>query len=832
MKNKKLLVVTLISIILSITFISNINYAENEDNMQNTDEEKIFSIAYSSHVQDKAWEKDFSKINGQESGTTGKNLKNEAIKIKLIDAPEDVEVQYQSYIEDEGWEEWKSNGEISGSVGKNKRMEGIKIKLIGTEKYSVEYRTHVQDLAWTEWKRDGDISGAIGRRLKIEAIQIRIVPKDEISVMYQSHVQDIGWQQYFNDGDTSGVVNRGLKVEGIKIELANATNINIAYQTHIQNIGWENTWKTNGMLSGTTGKNLKIEAIKIKLEENYDIDKYSIMYRVFVQGQGWQDWKKDGEIAGTTGQNKRLEAIEIKIVEQNSKEFSIRYRAHVQDIGWQGYRGNGDTAGIEQKGLKIEAMKIIGKNMPEGVSIKYKTHIQDIGWEKEWKSDGEESGTTGRNLKIEAIKIKLEGTEEYSVQYRAYIQGRGWQDWAYDGEESGTTGKNLKLEAIEIKIIPKIGDKIKTYVDTVFPQNIEQGEIKLKGWMMTNIKNAQIQIYINNELYTGQINRTERKDVLEAIKGFGGEENNPKPGYEAILDLSNIPIGENAKLEIKYLDKENNVLHVDTRNSIVRKKIDCRQGVYGKTGLKIANRGGSDLKYFKFGNGENVFFATFAIHGYEDLWDRDGQELINITNQFYNKLVSTKDYDLAEKWTIYIFPGVNLDGITDGTTHNGPGRTTLYSQAPGNKGIDLNRCWQIGRTYESYTDSDRNYNGTAGFQAYEAKALRDFFIQNKSQNGQTVLVDLHGWTQQLIGDAGICSYYEDYFPENNKKSVGRYGTQYMINWARVYLGSTSRAARTALIELPHSGVYGHQSVIDKDFSNRYIQATLNMLKNL
>ena len=54
----------------------------------------------------------------------------------------------------------------------------------------------------------------------------------------------------------------------------------------------------------------------------------------------------------------------------------------------------------------------------------------------------------------------------------------------------------------------------------------------------------------------------------------------------------------------------------------------------------------------------------------------------------------------------------------------------------------------------------------------------------------------------------------------------------MINWARVYLGSTSRAARTALIELPHSGVYGHQSVIDKDFSNRYIQATLNMLKNL
>ena len=125
-----------------------------------------------------------------------------------------------------------------------------------------------------------------------------------------------------------------------------------------------------------------------------------------------------------------------------------------------------------------------------------------------------------------------------------------------------------------------------------------------------------------------------------------------------------------------------------------------------------------------------------------------------------------------------------------------------------------------------------SYNGDIGFQAYEAQALRDFMLKNKSKDGQTILVDLHGWTQQLIGDENICSYYEQQFPENNKRSVGRYGSGYMISWGRTYLGSQGRPAKTALIELPRDGVKNHQSVIDKDFSNRYINATMKMLEKI
>ena len=242
--------------------------------------------------------------------------------------------------------------------------------------------------------------------------------------------------------------------------------------------------------------------------------------------------------------------------------------------------------------------------------------------------------------------------------------------------------------------------------------------------------------------------------------------------------------GQSKRLEaiqIRIISKEND------SDSQEEPKFERQEGTYGKTGLNVADKGGSELKYLKYGTGKNVFFATFAIHGYEDKWDKDGYELIEIANNFYNKLLEDKDYDLAEKWTIYIFPGVNQDGLQEGNTNNGPGRTTLYSQAPQNKGIDLNRCWQIGSTYEKFT-SDRNYNGDIGFQAYEAQALRDFMLKNKSKDGQTILVDLHGWTQQLIGDENICSYYEQQFPENNKRSVGRYGSGYMISWGRTYLG--------------------------------------------
>lgn len=499
-----------------------------------------------------------------------------------------------------------------------------------------------------------------------------------------------------------------------------------------------------------------------------DLSGVKIKYQTHIQDIGWQDWKYDGTLAGTEGQSKRLEAIKIELEE--SDKYSIMYRVHIQDIGWQDWRYDGEKAGTEGQSKRLEAIQIKIVEKQTSISVNYSVHVQDIGWQN-WKAEEKIAGTEGQSKRLEAIKIELlTNIKNLKLKYRVHIQDIGWQDWKDSEEMAGTEGQSKRLEAIQIKL--------ENTQDYSIEYRVHVQDIGWQDWVK------------DGEIY-GTEGQSKR---LEAI-------------------------------QIRIISKEND------SDSQEEPKFERQEGTYGKTGLNVADKGGSELKYLKYGTGKNVFFATFAIHGYEDKWDKDGYELIEIANNFYNKLLEDKDYDLAKKWTIYIFPGVNQDGLQEGSTNNGPGRTTLYSQAPQNKGIDLNRCWQIGSTYEKFT-SDRNYNGDIGFQAYEAQALRDFMLKNKSKDGQTILVDLHGWTQQLIGDENICSYYEQQFPENNKRSVGRYGSGYMISWGRTYLGSQGRPAKTALIELPRDGVKNHQSVIDKDFSNRYIYATMKMLEKI
>lgn len=553
------------------------------------------------------------------------------------------------------------------------------------------------------------------------------------------------------------------------------------------------------------------------VEESLDKEKKEVTEEP-VEQSGLETIEKPAEVTSNeTTELPKTESTsetEEKPDEEPKKEPSICYTTHIQDIGWQNQVKDGEMAGTEGQAKRLEAIKITLKDL-SGVKIKYQTHIQDIGWQ-DWKYDGTLAGTEGQSKRLEAIKIELEESDKYSIMYRVHIQDIGWQDWRYDGEKAGTEGQSKRLEAIQIKIVEKqtsISVNYSVHVQDIGWQNWKAEE-KIAGTEGQSKRLEAIQIKLENTQDYSIEYRVHVQDI--------GWQDWVKDG-----EISGTE-GQSKRLEaiqIRIISKEND------SDSQEEPKFERQEGTYGKTGLNVADKGGSELKYLKYGTGKNVFFATFAIHGYEDKWDKDGYELIEIANNFYNKLLEDKDYDLAKKWTIYIFPGVNQDGLQEGSTNNGPGRTTLYSQAPQNKGIDLNRCWQIGSTYEKFT-SDRNYNGDIGFQAYEAQALRDFMLKNKSKDGQTILVDLHGWTQQLIGDENICSYYEQQFPENNKRSVGRYGSGYMISWGRTYLGSQGRPAKTALIELPRDGVKNHQSVIDKDFSNRYIYATMKMLEKI
>lgn len=756
------------------------------------------SVMYNTHIQNEGWEKDFSKKDGEMSGTSGKSYRLEAIKIKLENL-KDISIKYQTHVQNIGWQEWKKDGEMSGTSGMSYRLEGIKIELENTEKYSVMYRVHVQNIGWQEWKSDGDMAGTQGQSLRLEAIEIKIVNKIEKGKLtVETNIPEI----CYNNTKT-------IKVSGWKMANVKNTKIEATLDDKIiTNILYK---ERQDIINSIQGYGTIKENPNPGFEFNIDLTSL------------------------TEAEHKlkiNLVTAEGKIVQTYNKTINIdrkphiQYQTHVQDVGWQNTKRDGELAGTEGRSLRVEALQIKTINLPEGVTLRYQTHVQDIGWQN-WKQNGETAGTSGKSLRIEAMRIELEGTEEYSVKYRMHVQDIGWQDWCYDGETAGTQTLSKRIEAIEIQIVPKIKEtKIEMSLDnsigTISPTNK-----KISGWIMSSVENINLKIFIDEkEVDTTKLTRTTRQDIINSKKGFGNERvYNQTPGFELYIDFSKYSLGTHS-ITIQALYK-NNIIKELKNDFDIRKNIPYSKGTYGYSGLKVAGDWrGSELPYYQYGSGSNVFYATFAIHGFEDLWSYDGKELVEIANNFYNKLINNNDYDLADKWTIYIFPGVNQDGLKYGTTNNGPGRTTLFSEVPSRQGIDMNRCWQVGDTYKTFTDS-RNYNGTTGFQAYEAKYLRNFLINHKSKTGKTVLVDLHGWTQQLIGDSGICSYYRQQFPENDGSAIERYGTGYLVNWARSTLG-----ARSALIELPNKGVNGHQTVVSKNFSNRYIEATLNMLKNM
>ena len=95
-------------------------------------------------------------------------------------------------------------------------------------------------------------------------------------------------------------------------------------------------------------------------------------------------------------------------------------------------------------------------------NIEYLSYIGNIGWEEEWKSNGNISGTTGRNLRIEALKIRLTGniSNDYDIYYRVHVQNIGWLGWTKNEELAGTLGYGYNIEAIEIKLLEKSNQSI------------------------------------------------------------------------------------------------------------------------------------------------------------------------------------------------------------------------------------------------------------------------------------------------------------------------------------------------------------------------------------
>ncbi|WP_243447415.1 M14 family zinc carboxypeptidase [Clostridium perfringens] len=231
------------------------------------------------------------------------------------------------------------------------------------------------------------------------------------------------------------------------------------------------------------------------------------------------------------------------------------------------------------------------------------------------------------------------------------------------------------------------------------------------------------------------------------------------------------------------------------------------EGVYGKSGK------GRDLEYYRIGHGKKVLFSVFGVHGYEDAWSGDSQELKIIAEKSVNRLRSeynTKGIDLSE-WSVYIIPSANPDGRIDGWTNNGPGRTTVTTKN------DINRSFPTGF---SPFYSARNYTGPTALGSPEAKALYGFI--NKTMEGATekVLLDVHGWENKTIGNPSIARYFDNEFGFRN---INKYPGGFVITYGNAI------GAKSVLVEFPVP--YSHQDILRRDFSGKFANGLVNILLN-
>ena len=115
--------------------------------------------------------------------------------------------------------------------------------------------------------------------------------------------------------------------------------------------------------------------------------------------------------------------------------------------------------------------------------------------------------------------------------------------------------------------------KTRTYIETPTEgQEIQPyTDLKVDGWLMTDCKNSQIQILIDGIKQDNiQIKRLTRNDVISAIQGYGGIENNPTPGFSITVDLSQIAGGKH-EIELRILSNTGEILSKETKNITYKK---------------------------------------------------------------------------------------------------------------------------------------------------------------------------------------------------------------------------------------------------------------------
>jgi len=176
----------------------------------------------------------------------------------------------------------------------------------------------------------------------------------------------VGWQGAWADQNDNGAV-RGNAFAGASLTVSgqtasgttlgaeanrNQSKPGVRYRVNMKGSGWSST-AANNKSAGVASKHQRLKGLRISL--NAGRSSGSVHYSVRTADGVWRAWKRDGQATGLYGS---VEALRIQLTGELARSYDIVYRVYVQGIGWQRRMRNGEMAGTRGQNLRIESLRV------------------------------------------------------------------------------------------------------------------------------------------------------------------------------------------------------------------------------------------------------------------------------------------------------------------------------------------------------------------------------------------------------------------------------------------------------------------------------------------
>ena len=438
------------------------------------------SVSYRAHVAGVGWQGAVS--DGAVAGTTGQGRALEAVSGSVSwygHGSSSLEVR--AHVSNVGWQGWASGA--AGTTGRSLAVEALQFRLSGeaASSYDVWYRVHCADYGWLGWAKDGASAGTVGLSKAVQAVQVVLVPKGGAAPgpaggAFRGAGERLSGSALSVSGSPAGSSSSGgvltLGSEGGPVLGSVAAVVDnlesdgsVGYRGLLLGSGWQGESSSDGAQLVAPGGGFQLKAVRFELSGGL-AERYDVWCRSCDSARGWTGWASAGEPSGVESGASGLTAVQVALVAKGgaapgptegafvsgaASGPALVLQGHVAERGWLQAVGGGEDVGTTGRGLALQAVRASLEGAGEGSSVSVAAHVAGIGWQ-DAVGDGGVAGTTGQSRAVEAISAEVSSPVSGGLSYSAHVSGVGWQDEVSDGAVAGTTGQGRAVECVKMRL--------------------------------------------------------------------------------------------------------------------------------------------------------------------------------------------------------------------------------------------------------------------------------------------------------------------------------------------------------------------------------------------